>query len=124
MCAVLLVDDNPDTLEMYATGLALEGMRTVMALDTSTALQALDGDQLDAVVTDLQLTGGRNGWDLVEAIRNNPSTRSVPVLVLTGFSDPSVAAVAQQFGCAALLTKPCLPHELARILKRLLPAVA
>jgi hypothetical protein len=35
-----------------------------------------------------------------------------------------VAAVAQQFGCAALLTKPCLPHELARILKRLLPAVA
>jgi CheY-like chemotaxis protein len=124
MLSILLVDDSPDTLEMYAMGLAFAGYRPLMAADATTALGQLKNEQPDAVVADLQLVGGRGGWELIRAIKDDPSTRPIPVVVLTGRVDPAIAVKAQRAGCAAVVTKPCLPDELARVLQRVLPAGA
>ena len=118
--AVLLVDDSPDTLEMYALGLTHAGYRPITASDADTALGHLRTEQPDAVVTDLQLIG-RSGWLLIEAIRKDPATRQIPIIVLTGRSDPSITVNAKRVGCVAVLTKPCLPDELAHVLHRILP---
>jgi CheY-like chemotaxis protein len=118
--AILLVDDSEDTLEMYALGLSLAGYRVVTAQDAPSAIGQLSREPLDAVVTDLTFPG-TSGWDLIQAIRNDPSTQRLPVVVLTGHSTPSIASRAKQVGCAALLTKPCLPDELARTLHTVLP---
>jgi CheY-like chemotaxis protein len=123
--AVLLVDDNEDTLEMYALGLAFAGYRPLRATDVNSALGQLQKEHPDAVVTDLQLVGGRGGgWELIDELRRDPARRQIPVIVLTGNIDPSVAANAERVGCAAVLVKPCLPEELADVLQRVLPAVA
>ena len=118
--AVLLVDDSADTLEMYALGLTFAGYRVVTAHDASSAIGQLAREPLDVVVTDLSLPG-KSGWDLIQAIRSQPSTRQIPVVVLTGLSTPSIASCAKETGCAAVLTKPCLPDDLARTLERVLP---
>jgi two-component system, OmpR family, phosphate regulon response regulator OmpR len=123
MHSILLVDDSADTVAMYALGLAHAGYRPLTAFDASSALDQLKQEHPDAVVTDLQLVGGRSGWDLIEEIKHNASTRRIPVIVLTGRQDPSIAVTAQRVGCAAVLIKPCLPDELAHVLDRVLVAV-
>jgi CheY-like chemotaxis protein len=122
--AVLLVDDSTDTLEMYALGLAFAGYRPLTASNHASALGQLKQEHPDAVVTDLELVDGRSGWRLIEDIKNDPSTRQIPVVILTGHIDPSIAADAARVGCAAVITKPCLPEELASVLQRVLPSVA
>jgi DNA-binding response OmpR family regulator len=113
---VLLVDDSADTLEMYKIGLAIAGFRALVASDVSTALQELEKERPVAVVTDLELGCARDGWQLIEEIRNDPATRQVPVVILTGRLDPVIQVNAHRAGCAALVLKPCLPDELARVL--------
>jgi two-component system phosphate regulon response regulator PhoB len=122
--AVLLVDDSLDTLEMYAMGLAFAGYRPLTAHDHASALGQLKNERPAAVVTDLQLVGGGGGWELIEEIKKDPSTRQIPVVVLTGRTDPSIAMNALRVGCVAVLTKPCLPEELASVLQRVLPVSA
>jgi two-component system response regulator GlrR len=124
MASVLLVDDSDDTLDMYAVGLASAGYRPVTATDVSSALDQLELEHPDVVITDLLLARGGSGWELIEALKKDPLTQDIPVILLTGHTDPSIAATAQRTGCAAVLTKPCLPDELACVLQRLLAAVA
>src|SRR5687768_7237713 len=120
--AVLLVDDSPDTLEMYALGLAYAGIRALTASDPKTALGQIRKERPAAVVTDLQLVGNGGGWELIDEIKRDPSTRQIPIVVLTGRTDPSIGVNAARVGCAAVLTKPCLPEELARVLQQVLPS--
>jgi CheY-like chemotaxis protein len=119
---VLLVDDSADTSEMYAVGLALAGYLPLTAADQESAFTQIQGQHLDVVVTDLRLPGRRDGWQLIEALKRNPSTRHIPVVVLTGDVDSSLEADAAKAGCAAVLTKPCLPEDLADVLQRIVPA--
>jgi DNA-binding response OmpR family regulator len=123
MRPVLIVDESTDTLEMYKVGLAMSGFRALIASDAATALEELEKERPIAVVTELELGRARGGWQLVEAIRNRPATRQVPVVVLTGSVDPVIEVNARRIGCAALVLKPCLPDELARILDCVSPRV-
>jgi CheY-like chemotaxis protein len=121
---ILLVDDSPDTLEMYALGLDFAGYRVLTASNAEAALGQLERERPAAVVTDLLLAGSRGGWDLIEEIKRDPATRDIPVVVLTGHTDPSIDATGRRIGCVAVLTKPCLPEELANVLRQILPAAA
>lgn len=116
---VLLIDASPDTLEMYAVGLDFAGYRALTATDAEAALVHVHAHSPDAIVTDLRLLG-RDGWDLIRTLKQNVATRKVPVIILTGDSDPVVAVRARTLGCGPVLTKPCLPDELAAILTRVL----
>ena len=124
MPSILLVDDSADTVEMYALGLTYAGYRPLTALDASSARERLKHEHPDVVVTDLHLVGGHGGWELIEELKHDHSTRAIPVIVLTGHIDASIAATAQRVGCAAVLTKPCLPDELVQVVERVLPPVA
>jgi CheY-like chemotaxis protein len=105
---------------MYALGLTFAGYRVVTAQDAPSAIGQLGREPLDVVVTDLSLPD-MSGWELIQAIRSDPSTRQLPIVVLTGLTTPTIASRARQTGCAAVLTKPCLPDDLARTLQRVLP---
>ena len=118
---VLIVDDSVDLLDMYAAGLSQAGYRPLTATSAEAAVRTLTIDSPRAVVTDLQL-GGVEGWTLIRKLKANPLTRSIPIVVLTGSCDPSVAILGREVGCAAVLIKPCRPDELAAVLRRLLPA--
>ena len=121
--SVLLVDDSVDTLEMYALGLSFAGYRPLMAVDAASAIGQLEKEHPDVVVTDLQLLGGRSGWELIETIKTSTSKRNIPIVLLTGNIDDSITVNAQRVGCVAVVAKPCLPEDLVHVLQRVLPTV-
>jgi CheY-like chemotaxis protein len=118
---ILIVDDSVDILDMYAVGLSQAGYRPLTATSPDAAVRILKIDPVSAIVTDLHLRGA-DGWTLIAKLKADALTQSIPIVVLTGWPDPSVAARARAVGCAATLTKPCLPDDLARVLGDLLAA--
>jgi two-component system phosphate regulon response regulator PhoB len=119
---ILIVDDSVDLLDLYSAALSKAGYRPTTATSAEAAVRTLTIDLLPcAVVTDLTL-GGVEGWRLIRRLKGDPLTRSIPIVVLTGCCDPSVAILGREAGCAAVLIKPCLPDELAAVLRRVLPA--
>lgn len=116
---ILIVDDDADTLEMYEIGLAGDGFSPVGIRDGASVALQVDALNPDAVVTDLQLQG-TTGWSVMEAVKERAAARPIPVVLLTGYASADIDARAQSLGCAAVLTKPCTPDELAVVLRRLL----
>jgi len=115
---ILLVDDDPDTREMYSVGLSFAGFRLLIATRPEEVPAHLERARPDAVVTDLVFCGSDTGWDLINALKNDPTTRDIPIVVLSGRVDPSLSHNGAQSGCHAVLTKPCVPAELAQVLLR------
>jgi CheY-like chemotaxis protein len=106
---------------MYAAGLSRAGYRPLTATSAQDAIRRLTIDPASAIVTDLQL-GGVEGWTFIRTLKTDARTRSIPIVVLTGSCDPSVAILGREVGCVAVLIKPCLVDELTAVLRRLLPA--
>jgi two-component system cell cycle response regulator DivK len=119
--SVLVVDHDVDTVEMYALGLSLAGYYPLMATDAETATRLSKTHHPSAVVTDLSLAG-TGGWDLIQTLRDDPGTRQIPIIVLTGRTDSYITDRAAAAGCVAVLTKPCVPDALAKVLLRLVPS--
>jgi CheY-like chemotaxis protein len=116
---ILIVDDSIDMLDMYTVGLSQTGYRLLTATSAEAAARILKIEPVSAIVTDLHLRGA-DGWAFIADLKADPLTRSIPVVVLTGWPDPSVASMARAVGCATTLMKPCLPDDLANVLRRLL----
>jgi DNA-binding response OmpR family regulator len=110
---VLLVDDNRDTREMYALVLSWSGFRVEQAGDGRRALEQATRLRPDVVVTDLVLPG-LDGLQLCQQLKESRTTSEVPVVIVTGHSDPATLAGALNLGVARVLLKPCLPEQLAK----------
>ena len=96
---------------MYAVGLASAGVRSVIAADSSSACQRLSDHRFDAVVADLAVFREATDGELLRQVTSVPAERPIPVIGLTTYS-----------GCAAIVSKPCLPNELADVLSCVLVA--
>jgi CheY-like chemotaxis protein len=72
-------------------------------------------------VTDLRLEHGLDGLELCERLKRNPSTKDIPVIVLTGApGDKFLRQRAEAAGCTLLLFKPIEPLALVEEVLRLL----
>ena len=109
---MLLVDDDPDTLSMYADWLDHLGFVCARAECLHEALVEASVAVPDVLVTDLSLQDG-DGLSLLEQLRGNACTRHIPAIALTGWSGGELYERALQGGFARVLTKPCLPDRLA-----------
>jgi CheY-like chemotaxis protein len=128
-CEILLVEDNAADANLLR--LCLDGVKTSFRIravgDADTALEHLRSSaRPDLVLLDLNLPG-RDGRDVLDAIRSDPSLRSMPVVVLT-----SSQAVADVRTCAEkladwYLTKPLHLEgyeEVARAIERFWRSIA
>ena len=108
---VLLVESHADTCELYAEYLGFVGFEVISAGRTDNAAALVK--QADAVVTGINVSGPVDGLGLVRAIRSDPDTSALPVIVLSASAYPSDVARAKAAGCDRFLAKPCLPANLA-----------
>jgi CheY-like chemotaxis protein len=76
---ILVVDDNPDKLDLLEAALRLAGYNVRTAVDGEEALAVIDSYQPDLVITDVMMPK-MNGYELAERIRANPQTRFIPVI--------------------------------------------
>ena len=105
---VVIVDANRDGLEMYATALALEGIRAETATSALEALDVIARTRPRAVVTRLRLPGTRSA-DLIKRVRHDQ-----PDAFIVGLSTATAIEgnAAREAGCDIVLPVPCLPQTL------------
>ena len=103
MPKVLLVDDERNLRGTLARALKLEGYATLEAEDGEQALQRLAEEPVDAVLLDLQMPG-RDGFSVLETLRERGT--DVPVIVLTAHGTIEKAVRAVQLGAADFVEKP------------------
>ena len=115
---VLVVDDDVNTQDAYAEYLRLNRFTVVTAGSGSEALELARTLHLDVILMDAAMPG-MEGWTAIELLKADPRTQAIPVLVLTGHTQPADYARARKCGADGLLTKPCVPDELVRRLKDL-----
>jgi len=111
MISVLLVDPYDDSRELYATVLQSLGFRVHATSNTDDACDLTS--QADVLVTGLQVPGRFDGVGLIRWVRNEPTIRKMPIVVLTACVAASHEQAARAAGCDVFLTKPCLPVDLA-----------
>jgi len=79
---ILVVDDNPDKLQLIEAALSLAGYQVTTASDGVEALAAIESYQPDLVITDVMMPR-MNGYELAQRIRANPITKFIPVIMQT-----------------------------------------
>src|SRR5262245_46795599 len=79
---ILVVDDNPDKLQLIEAALSLAGYQVTTASDGVEALAAIESYQPDLVITDVMMPR-MNGYELAQRIRANPLTKFIPVIMQT-----------------------------------------
>jgi two-component system response regulator PilR (NtrC family) len=100
---VLIVDDEPDLLELVSLTLSRMNLDTRTAPDVATARRLLKSEQFDLCLTDMRLPDG-DGLDLIAWIQENRST--LPVAVITAHGNVESAVRALKLGAFDFVSKP------------------
>ena len=116
---VLLVDDYPDAREMYSEYLEFSGFDVVEAGNGMEALQRAVDTAPDIILMDLSLPV-MDGWEATRRLKADQRTKAIPVVALTGHALAGISEGAKQAGCDAFVTKPCLPEDLVREIRKIL----
>jgi CheY-like chemotaxis protein len=117
---VLIVDDEPDHVDMYQLALELAGFRVVAAYTGMQGVELARALRPHATVLDLRLPD-ISGWDVLVRLKSDERTREIPVVLLTAAATSTLPEEAARAGCAACLTKPCFPDRLAVAVRSVLP---
>jgi CheY-like chemotaxis protein len=115
---VLVVDDEADTLELTRRVLGNHRALVATAATVDAALSALGDFQADVLISDLAMPG-RDGYELIRAVRQNHGPDALPAAALTAFARPEDAVRARDAGFQIHLAKPVEPEELVRVVAHL-----
>ena len=117
--SILIVDDYDDARDVWMTVLGAEGFEVLTAANGVDALAVALSGTPSLVVLDLSLPG-MSGVEVARAIRDQQGEPPMPLVALTGYSDPEHLAEARDAGFDLVLTKPCTPSILIEAIRRLL----
>ncbi len=108
----LVVDDEPDTLDLHARIVQSQSSsnRVLKARNGLEALEIMQKERVDLVLLDLQMPE-MDGFGVLEAMRENKSTREIPVIVVTGKSLTEVEMARLNQGVAVVLKKGLFSPE-------------
>lgn len=121
---VLLVDDSVSVRRFVGHMLERAGFELLTANDGAEALARLAETTVDVVITDLEMPRV-NGYELVADLRRRPSTREVPVVVLTTRAGEKHLSLARRLGVQHYVSKPVDEHAFLRLVAALAaPAAA
>ena len=118
--AILVVDDDPAARDLMQRYLDKEGLRVVTAANGPEGLRLARQLRPCAITLDV-LMPGMDGWDVLAALKNDPGTADIPVIMLTIADD---RGLGYALGAAEYLTKPVDRDRLAEVLRRFQPDAA
>lgn len=111
MQRILLVDDNPDNLMLLRVLLSNRGYDVLTAGTAEQAKDMIGGHPPDLILLDVILPG-RSGYELCRELKDDPATRLIPVVLITGLSEPEDRVRGIQAGADDFLNKPIFAEEL------------
>ena len=120
---ILIVEDEPDILELLAYNLRQAGFEVSTAAEGEEALRLAQADPPALLVLDLMLPG-MDGLELCRLLKQKESLRRVPVLMLTAKAEEVDRIVGLELGADDYVTKPFSPRELVLRIKAILRRAA
>ena len=106
---------------MYSEYLQFSGFDVVQAANGMEALERAVADHPDIILMDLSLPV-MDGWEATRRLKADDRTANIPVVALTGHALAGISEGALRAGCDAFVTKPCLPEDLVREIRKVLDA--
>src|SRR5579885_3590333 len=117
---VLIIDDNLELLEVLSEGLELAGpFSVVTASDGAQGLESCLTYHPDCLVIDVKMPE-LNGYQLVRALRGDPETAEIPLILLTALAQDYERFAGLAAGTDRYLIKPVTPRELAAAIRDVL----
>ena len=115
---VLVVDDEPDTLDLLRRVLGDSKAQVAAAPSVEAALAALGDFAPHVLISDVSMPG-RDGYELIRAIRATTGPDALPAAALTAYSGPEDAARAKEAGFQMHIPKPVEPEQLVKVVAQL-----
>ncbi len=117
---ILVVDDEPDVVDLIQRTLACENFDVLCAYDGISALDMVETEKPDLVLLDIMMPM-MSGYEVCEQLKANPVTQHVPVICFSSAHAPQARVQSMNVGAATLIEKPFLPAELVAQVRRYLP---
>jgi CheY-like chemotaxis protein len=115
---VLVVDDEPDTLDLLRRVLGDSRAQVAAAPSVEAALATLGGFEPHVLISDIGMPG-RDGYELIKEVRTTTSPDRLPAAALTAYARPDDADRARAAGFQVHLAKPVEPEQLVKVVARL-----
>jgi two-component system phosphate regulon response regulator PhoB len=119
MPKVLVVDDEPDAVELIEFNLKNTGFEVMTASDGAEALKKSRAQIPDLIVLDLMLPEV-DGLEVCKILRRDPATSAIPIIMLTAKAAEIDRVLGLEIGADDYITKPFSPRELVLRVKNLL----
>ena len=116
---VLVVDDEPDAVELVSFNLKAAGMEVATAGDGNEALKKARSIQPNLIILDIMLPEV-DGIEICKILRRDPKTSAIPIIMLTAKAAEVDRVLGLELGADDYVTKPFSPRELLLRVKRLL----
>src|SRR5436190_2626797 len=116
---VMVIEDEKEIRDLVRYNLEREGYRVAAADDGEKGLSQIFSSRPDLLVLDLMLPG-HNGLEILREVRSEPTTRDLPVIVLTARAAEMDKLLGFEHGADDYLTKPFSPRELVARVEALL----
>ena len=117
---ILIIENEVSNRLLIERVLSTRGYRCISASNGQEALNILDREYVDLILTDLSMPV-LDGYRTTQLIRERPEMANVPIVAVTAYALNDESEAAMQIGCNEYLTKPFKPRQLLEVVDRLLP---
>jgi two-component system chemotaxis response regulator CheY len=114
---ILTIDDSASIRQMVAMTLKSAGHIVIEAGDGAQGYDQATSHTVDAVITDLNMPV-MNGIEFIRKYRTHPSSKGVPILLLTTESDDELKRQAKEAGATGWIVKPFKQDQLIAVIKK------
>jgi CheY-like chemotaxis protein/MinD-like ATPase involved in chromosome partitioning or flagellar assembly len=116
---ILIVDDDPATIEFFSVYLKKQGYEPLVAYDGMKALEIAHAQNPDLIILDVMMPG-MDGYEVARSLRRHPETALIPILMFTAKTQVDDKLTGYEAGVDIYLTKPIHMVELQANIKALL----
>ena len=109
---IMVVDDDQDTVAILAHHLQREGFVPIQANSGAQCLKLVHENEVDVILLDLMMPD-MDGFQVVKALRDDPETAEIPIIMITARDDMDARAEGMRLGVSDFLAKPVFRRQLA-----------
>jgi two-component system alkaline phosphatase synthesis response regulator PhoP len=113
MAKILIIDDDPETIELLETIVGQEGHETSSVQESRNAIQAVESFMPDLVLLDIMMPE-INGIAVCKLIKSKPGISHIKVMIVSALGDEGTRKDSFNAGADQFVTKPILPRVFAR----------